>query len=57
MRLIDSHAHLDFPQFDDDREAVVGRAREAGLVAILNVGTDPASSRAAVALAEQHDLI
>lgn len=57
MRLLDSHAHLDFPQFDADREAVVERAREAGLVAILNVGTDLASSRAAVALAEQYDFI
>ena len=55
--MIDSHAHLDFPQFDDDREAVVERAREAGLAAILNVGADLASSRAAVALAEQYDFI
>jgi TatD DNase family protein len=55
--VIDSHAHLDFPQFDDDREAVIERAREAGIVAILNVGTDLASSRAAVALADEHDFI
>jgi TatD DNase family protein len=57
MRLIDSHAHLDFSQFDDDREAVIDRARKAGVVAILNVGTDLAASRAAVALAEEHDFI
>jgi TatD DNase family protein len=57
MPLIDSHAHLDFPQFNDDREAVIARARGAGLVAILNVGTGLAPSRAAVALAERHDLI
>ncbi|HIE38662.1 MAG TPA: TatD family deoxyribonuclease, partial [Anaerolineae bacterium] len=56
-QLVDSHAHLDFPQFDGDRGTVIGRAREAGLVAILNVGTDLASSRAAVALAEAHDFI
>jgi len=55
--MIDSHAHLDFPQFDDDREAVVERAREAGLAAILNVGADLPSSRAAVALAERYDFI
>jgi TatD DNase family protein len=54
---VDSHAHLDFPQFDEDREAVIERAREAGLVAIFNVGTDLASSRAAVALADQYDFI
>jgi TatD DNase family protein len=57
MYLVDSHAHLDFPQFDADREAVIGRAREAGVVAILNVGTDLASSRAAVALAEEYEFI
>ena len=57
MHLIDSHAHLDSPKFDGDREAVVERAREAGLVAILNVGGDLASSRAAVALAERYGFI
>jgi TatD DNase family protein len=56
-QIVDSHAHLDFSQFDDDREATIERARDAGLVAILNVGTDLASSRAAVALAEQYDFI
>jgi TatD DNase family protein len=57
MRLIDSHAHLDFQQFDHDREAVIEQGWEAGLVAIVNIGTDTSSSRAAVALAEQHDAI
>ena len=57
MRLIDSHAHLDFRQFDRDRDAVILRAREAGLVAIVNIGANLASSRASVALAEQYDFI
>jgi TatD DNase family protein len=57
VALIDSHAHLDFRRFDGDREAVIERAQEAGLVAILNVGASLASSRAAVALAEQYDFI
>jgi TatD DNase family protein len=57
MGLIDSHAHLDFPQFDQDRDAAIARARGAGLVSILNVGTDLPSSRAAVELAEQYDFI
>lgn len=55
--MIDSHAHLDFSPFDDDREAVIERAEEAGVVAILNVGADLASSRAAVALSEQYIFI
>jgi TatD DNase family protein len=57
MHLIDSHAHLDFPQFDDDRDAVIARAQEAGLTAIVNIGTNLASSRASVALAEKYDFI
>jgi TatD DNase family protein len=55
--LIDSHAHLDSGRFDGDREAVIARAREAGLVAIVNAGADLISSRAAVALAERFDFI
>jgi TatD DNase family protein len=57
MPLIDSHAHLDFPQFDGDRDAVIARAREAGLVAIVNAGTSLESSRASVALADRVDFI
>jgi len=57
MHLTDSHAHLNFSQFNADRDAVIERARQAGLVAILNVGTDLASSKASVALAKKHDFI
>jgi TatD DNase family protein len=57
MVLIDSHAHLDFPQFDADRSDVIGRAGAAGVLAIVNVGADLASSRRAVALAAKHDSI
>lgn len=50
--MIDTHAHLDYPQYKEDREAVLRRAWEAGLAAIVTIGTDLASSRRAVALAE-----
>src|SRR6266403_1652584 len=41
---VDSHAHIDGPEFDDDRDAVIRRAREAQVSLILNVGTgDPHS--------------
>ncbi len=53
--LIDTHAHLHLPHFDDDRDAVLGRAREAGVARIFEIGYDLPSSRAAVALAERHD--
>jgi TatD DNase family protein len=53
--LIDSHAHLDMPHFDADRDAVVARARQAGVAAILTLGVDEASSQRAVALARQYE--
>lgn len=57
MKLVDSHCHLDFPEFGEDRKAVVTRAREAGVIAIVNPGTDLKSSRNAVWLAkEQQDV-
>ena len=55
--LIDSHAHLTMRQFDRDREAVIDRAYQAGLVHIVTVGTDMEDCRKAVALAEGHDRI
>jgi TatD DNase family protein len=51
--LIDTHAHLDYPDFADDLEGVIERAREAGVTRILSVGTGIESSRRAVALAER----
>ena len=47
--LVDSHCHLDSADFDIDREAVVVAAENAGLVAIINPGTNLETSRAAVA--------
>jgi TatD DNase family protein len=55
--LIDTHTHLDFPQFDGDRERVIERAVSAGVGAMVNVGADLASSQAAVALAEAYPQI
>lgn len=52
--LVDSHCHLDFAQFDGDRDAVVQRAREAGVGFIVNPGCDLPSSRRAVDLAERY---
>src|SRR5688500_10443979 len=56
--LVDSHAHLQHSRFDDDREEVIQRAREAGLTRILVPGWDLDSSDAALELAVRHlDLI
>jgi TatD DNase family protein len=51
--LFDTHAHLHFPGFDDDRDAVLARARAAGVRRMLTIGTDAGTSRAALALAER----
>ncbi|MFQ6063938.1 MAG: TatD family hydrolase [Candidatus Bathyarchaeia archaeon] len=52
--LVDSHAHLQWASFDGDREEVIGRAREAGVECIVNVGFDVDGSRRAVELAERY---
>jgi TatD DNase family protein len=50
--LIDTHTHLQFGEFDRDREATLERAWQAGLEAMVVLGVDAASSEAAIALAE-----
>ncbi len=54
MTYSDTHCHLDFDRFDDDRDIVIQRAVEKGLSRMLVPGVDLASSRAAVALAENN---
>jgi TatD DNase family protein len=53
--LTDTHAHLDFPEFDGQLDAVIARAREAGLHRIITIGIDRDSGRKSVALAEKYD--
>jgi TatD DNase family protein len=57
--LVDSHAHLDGPRFDADRAEVLERARAAGLVGILAIGsgTGPGTLDCAIRIAEHHDWI
>lgn len=52
--LIDSHCHLQDRKFDQDREDVLQRARDAGVTGFVVVGYDVASSRKAVELADDH---
>ncbi|HVT27942.1 MAG TPA: TatD family hydrolase [Lacipirellulaceae bacterium] len=51
MRLFDTHAHLDQPEFDDDRVAVIARAREAGVQNVVAVGISADTSMACLELA------
>lgn len=53
--LIDTHCHLDFPDYRRDYREVLQRARRAGVTAVVTVGIDLATSRQAVALAAAGD--
>lgn len=49
----DTHAHLDYPEYEPDLAAVVERARQAGIEKIISIGTSLASSERAIGLAER----
>lgn len=54
MQYIDIHGHVNFPDYDKDREEVIGRAQQAGVL-MITVGTDTETSRQAVELARTHE--
>ena len=54
---IDSHAHLDFPDFQDDLEALIERAECAGIRRIVTIGTDLESSAQSLALADRFESV
>lgn len=49
----ETHAHLDYPDYEADLPEVIDRARAAGIAKIITIGTDLASSRRAIALTER----
>jgi TatD DNase family protein len=51
--MIDTHAHVGRPEFDQDRDEVLARAREAGVSIVIEAGTDADSSRKAIVLARR----
>lgn len=56
----DSHAHIEMPDFDNDRKEVIQRANQAGVTTILNIGSaEPGSDslQKAIALADEYDFI
>ena len=52
--LIDTHCHLDFPEFADDLDAVIKRAAAAGVDRVITIGTSLESSRAGIELANRY---
>jgi len=57
LEYIDTHAHLNDPAFDSDLEAVLERARAAGVTRIVNVGADDKTSVKALEQAARHDCL
>jgi len=57
MQLFDTHAHLDDETFDRALPDVIARARQAGLVGIVAVGTTAASSEKSIQIAGEYDLV
>lgn len=55
--LIDTHCHMDFPEFEKDREEALKRAGAAGIEALVNVGSSLKGSRAAVELSLRYPSI
>ena len=53
--LIDTHTHLDFKEFDDDRDEVIQRAFDGGVEKIITIGCSLQRSQAAVDLAQKYD--
>jgi TatD DNase family protein len=56
---VDSHAHLDDPRFNDDREAIIQRAWDAGIRRILTIGngSGPDGMGCGIPIAEKYDWI
>jgi len=54
MRFIDTHAHIDGPEYDEDRDAVISRARQAGAAAILVPAIDLTSSQRILSLCTRY---
>ena len=55
--LIDTHTHLDDARYESDREAMLARARAAGVESMITIGCDLATSRSAVTLANQYPFV
>jgi TatD DNase family protein len=55
--LIDTHCHLDFPEFDSDRSEVIKRAKDEGIDYIINIGSSLKGSKDSLELAGKYNFI
>ncbi|MBK4217001.1 TatD family hydrolase [Paracoccus caeni] len=53
--IVDSHCHLDFPDFDGEHDAIIARAREAGVTRMVSICTKLRQEPVVRALAEAHE--
>ncbi|MDQ7786810.1 MAG: TatD family nuclease-associated radical SAM protein [Thermodesulfovibrionales bacterium] len=57
LNFIDTHCHLEMDAFDPDREAVIQRAKDSGIAALITIGSDMAGNIGGIDLAEKYDFI
>lgn len=55
--LVDTHCHLDFPEYDQDRDEVISRAKDEGVEYIIDIGSSLQGSRRAVELAQKYESV
>src|SRR5678815_1371035 len=55
MEFYDTHAHLTWKDFDGEVEAIISRAKAAGISKIVTIGTTVENSRRAIAIAAAHE--
>jgi TatD DNase family protein len=55
--LIDTHCHLEMAEFDPDREAVIQRAKDAGIEAVITIGSDLSGNIGGLELSRKYDFI
>jgi TatD DNase family protein len=55
--LVDIHLHLHFPQYDEDREDVIERAKQAGVSILVNSGTEHNTNLQVLELAKKHSIV
>lgn len=57
MMIVDVHAHMDFEEYDSDRDKVIEENKKAGVKAIVNQGVDVKHNRKVLELASKYDII
>ncbi|MFZ6017626.1 MAG: YchF/TatD family DNA exonuclease [Nitrospirota bacterium] len=57
VTLVDTHCHLEMSEFDSDREEVIKRAMDAGIEAIITIGSDLEGNIGGLELSEKYDFI